>query len=86
MILATISELSRLVLYNLAVITLVSVLTMKRVWVAEEGQCSVSSLERGAEMHPAVSLSTALAAVSCRYYLSQLLVWLTLTPTRYTSP
>lgn len=45
---------------------------------------SVSSLERGAEMHPAVSLNTALAAVSCLYYLS--LVWLTLTPTRYTSP
>ena len=37
----------------------------------------VASLEHGAEMHPTVSLSTALVAVSCHCYLGLLLVWLT---------
>lgn len=40
-ILATVSELSRLGLDYLAVITLLSVLTMKHVWGAEEGQWKV---------------------------------------------
>lgn len=76
-ILATVSELSRLDLGYLAVNTLTSVLTMKHVWEAKEGRCSVASLEHGAEMHPTVSLRTALIAVSCHCYLGLFLVWLT---------
>lgn len=45
---------------------------------------SVASLEHGAEMHPTVSLSTALVAVSCHCYLGLLLVWLTDFLTTYT--
>lgn len=35
---------------------------------------SVASLEHGAEMHPTVSLSTALLTVSCYCYIALLLV------------
>jgi len=45
---------------------------------------SVASLEHGAEMHPTVSLSTALVAASCHCYLRLLLLWLTDIVTAYT--
>lgn len=80
---ATVSELSRLDVGYLAVNTLASALTTKHVWEAEEGQCSVASLEHGAEMHPTVSLSTALVAVSSHSSLRLLLVWLTDVLTTY---
>lgn len=59
-ILATVSELPRLDVSYLAVNMLVYVLTLRHVCEAAGEQCEVASLEHGAEMHPTVSLSTAL--------------------------
>lgn len=60
-ILATVSELPRLDVSYLAVNMLVYVLTLIHVCEAAGEQCEVvASLEHGAEMHPTVSLSTAL--------------------------
>lgn len=64
-ILATISELPRLDVSYLAVNMLVCVLTLKHVWEVAGEWCEVvESLKHGAEMHPTVSLSTALVTVT----------------------
>lgn len=83
-ILATVSELSRLELRYLAVNTLASILTMKHVWEAEDGQREVLhpwSMEQRCTL---LSLSTALVAVSCHCYLSLLLACITDIVTTYT--